>query len=112
MEMPAFIQKFNEKLLSIRSTRIRPGLDDKIITSWNALTIRGLTRAYRAFGDDRFLKLALKNADFLAHHVISETGISRIVKDGTSSVNGFLDDYSFTIEAFKTRDMIKHQLVF
>ena len=52
------------KLFETRSKRIRPGLDDKILTSWNALMLKGYVDAYRVFRDDRFLKVALRNANF------------------------------------------------
>ena len=51
--------------MKVRNKRVRPGLDDKILTSWNALMLKGYVDAYRAFGEEKFLKAALKNADFL-----------------------------------------------
>ncbi|MBK8496612.1 MAG: thioredoxin domain-containing protein [Chitinophagaceae bacterium] len=52
-------------LKPIRDKRIKPGLDDKILSSWNALMIAGYTQAYRVFGEENFLKAAVNNADFL-----------------------------------------------
>lgn len=88
-------------LLKIRSKRVRPGLDDKILTSWNALMLKGYVHAYRAFGEEKFLKTALKNADFLLANAINNNGaITRNYKNGKSSIPGFLDDYAFVISAF------------
>ena len=75
---------------------MKPGLDDKILTSWNALMLRGYIDAFRAFGEERFLKAALKNADFLTENAIGKNGeITRNYKNGKSSIPGMLDDYSF-----------------
>ncbi|MCK4748578.1 MAG: thioredoxin domain-containing protein, partial [Bacteroidales bacterium] len=87
-------------LMEIRNKRVRPGLDDKILTSWNALMLRGYVDAYRVFGEEKFLKAALRNADFLLNNAIGDEGeITRNHKDGKSSIQGFLDDYAFSISA-------------
>jgi len=100
-ELKEIIGRANATLLKIRSKRIRPGLDDKILTSWNALMLRGYAHAYRSFGEDKFLKAALKNANFLLTNAIGKDGqITRNHKDGKSSIHGFLDDYAFVISAF------------
>ena len=88
-------------LLEERSKRVRPGLDDKTLTSWNALVIQGLVDAYAAFHEDRFLKLALKNAAFLKENVIQQNGkLFHNWKKGKASVDGFLEDYSLVIQSF------------
>jgi uncharacterized protein YyaL (SSP411 family) len=90
-----------EKIFTARTKRIRPGLDDKTLSSWNALMLKGYAQAYRAFGDERFLTAALSNANFLEKHAIGPgKEITRNFKNGHSSVNGLLDDYAFTISAF------------
>ncbi len=95
------ISSWKSVLLAERSNRIRPGLDDKTLTSWNALAIQGLTDAFTAFHDDRFLKLALKNANFLKENIIQENGkLYHNWKKGKASVDGFLEDYSLVIRAF------------
>jgi hypothetical protein len=88
------------KLLAVRDQRIRPGLDDKILTSWNSLMIKGLCKAYQAFADDKYLDLALKNYKFLNKNMVqTEGGLYRNYKNGKASINGFLDDYALFIEA-------------
>lgn len=102
------VQELNEKtgnfknlLFAERSKRIRPGLDDKTLTSWNALTITALAEAFKSFGDNRFLQLALKNAAFLVENVMLENGkLFHSWKSENSSINGFLEDYVFVTEAF------------
>jgi uncharacterized protein YyaL (SSP411 family) len=91
----------DSKLLNERSKRIRPGLDDKVLTSWNALMLKGLIDAYEAFGNKNFLETALQNARFIQKNMLQNDGrLHRTYKNGKSKINGYLDDYSFTIEAF------------
>ena len=52
------------KLAAARAQRVKPGLDDKVLTSWNGLTMKAFADAYRVFGDERFKEAALKNARF------------------------------------------------
>ena len=100
-ELKNQIKSAKAKLLKVRNQRVKPGLDDKILTSWNALMLRGYAQAYRAFGDVHFLSAAIRNAEFLLTNAVGIEGeISRNYKKGKSSVNGLLDDYAFTISAF------------
>ncbi|MFT4536512.1 MAG: hypothetical protein ACI9P5_003888 [Saprospiraceae bacterium] len=100
-QISAIIASNNTKLMSTRDQRIRPGLDDKILTSWNGLMLKGYIDAYRAFGDERFLDTALKNAAFLAKNSVQPNGsMNRNYKNGKSSINAFLDDYGTVIDAF------------
>ena len=95
------VNHWKKLLLKARSKRVRPGLDDKTLTSWNALVIQGLTDAYKAFNDSRFLNLALKNASFLINQMMQPNGkLFHTWKNGTASVDGFLEDYALTINAF------------
>jgi uncharacterized protein YyaL (SSP411 family) len=88
-------------IINERSNRIKPGLDDKILTSWNALMIKGLVSAYNAFSERKFLSTAIENGDFILNNMMSDEGqLKRIYKNGKSTINAFLDDYSYTIEAF------------
>lgn len=100
-ELQIEIDKSRETLLKVRNKRVRPGLDDKMLTSWNALMLKGYVDAYRAFGEEKFLETALKNADFICNKAIGKNNeITRNYKNGKSSVPGLLDDYSFTVSAF------------
>ena len=95
------IQNAKEKLMVARDKRIRPGLDNKVLTSWNALMLKGYIDAYKAFGEDSYLKVALKNADFLTSQMLqNDNRLNRNFKDGKSVINAFLDDYALTAEAF------------
>ncbi len=100
-ELQTRVDKGRETLMKVRSERVWPGLDDKILTSWNALMLKGYVDAYRAFGEERFLRAALVNADFLTENAINQNNeITRNSKSGKSAVPGMLDDYAFTVSAF------------
>ncbi len=95
------IKEWKIKLLTERSKRIRPLLDDKVLTAWNALMLKGYADAYKAFGEKRFLLRTLKCAQFLKTKMVQpDYSIMRNYKNGRVTINGFLDDYSFTCEAF------------
>ena len=89
------------KLIKVRDARVKPGLDDKVLSSWNALMLTGYTQAYRVFDDKSFLDKAIKNANFLLKNAIASDGeMTRNYKNGKSSIKALLDDYAFTIAAF------------
>ena len=95
------ISESKKILFEERNKRIRPGLDDKILTSWNALMLRGYVDAYMTFGEKKFLSTALKNGEFILSNMTNEDGrLNRNYKNGKSNINAYLDDYSYTIEAF------------
>ena len=84
-----------------RAQRVRPGLDDKLLCSWNGLALKGLVDAFEAFGRQEDLNLALQNARFIQNAFIKEDfRVDRNYKEGHSKINGFLDDYAFIIEAY------------
>lgn len=91
----------NRQLFEVREKRVSPPLDDKVLTALNGLMIKGLVDAYFAFEDESYLKDALKTAEFLVENQLrSDGGLNRSYRNGRSTINGFLDDYAFTIEAF------------
>lgn len=86
-------------LLKGRSSRVRPGLDDKCLTSWNGLLISGLVDAYKAFGDSRYLQQAEKSMALLLKHQLQDGRLKHSFKEGRSTINGFLEDYAFVCTA-------------
>ena len=69
-----FISKLKDwknKLSKAKSSRNKPRLDDKVLTSWNALMIKGYIDAYRALGDETYLENAIKNANFIGLHFLN-----------------------------------------
>jgi uncharacterized protein len=87
-----------DKLLKIRSNRIRPGLDDKIIAGWNGLLIAGLCRAYNALGSSEILEMASKTGDFLFDHMWKDGVLYRNYKEGQAYYHGCLEDYAFVMD--------------
>ena len=97
------IAKCNRLLFTLRNKRNKPALDDKTLTSWNALMLKGYADAYKAFGNKSYLEYAVKNADFLLRHQYREDGgLYRTFKNGKSTINGFLEDYAAVCDAFLT----------
>lgn len=94
------VQTWKKTLMEVRSKRIRPALDDKILTSWNALMLKGLVDAYRVFGEQKFLDLALKNAQFIQENLQTATHLWRTYKDGKAHLLAYLEDYACVVEAY------------
>jgi uncharacterized protein len=92
---PAALGEIRARLLEARSTRIRPGLDDKQLTSWNALMIAALADAGAVLGRGDYLDAAVRCAEFLDRE--------RRAADGslmrTPRIRGFLEDHAFLLEA-------------
>ena len=100
-ELARRVREANELLLKERVKRIRPGLDDKILTSWNALMLKAYVDTYRVFGDKAYLDRALRSAECVDAKIKAPDGrLNRNYKNGRTSINAFLDDYAFTVSAF------------
>ncbi len=92
---------WKEKLLIFRNQRPKPSLDDKTLTSWNALMLKGYVDAFKVFQKEEYLDAALKNAQFIYEKQIQKNGaLFHNYKNGKSTINGFLEDYAAVIEAF------------
>lgn len=99
-ELQLKVQVAKDKLLDQRSRRIRPGLDDKCLTSWNAMMIKGLAECAEVFGNTSYYESARKAALFILESVrMPDGGLYRNYKNGKASIEGFLDDYAFMIDA-------------
>ncbi len=96
-------KNWKDILLNERNKRPKPRLDDKTLTSWNALMLKGYVDAYRVFGNEEYLQAAQKNASFIINNQLREDGgLNHNYKDGKSTINGYLEDYATTIDAFIT----------
>lgn len=92
---------WNAVLRDERAKRDRPRLDDKTLTSWNGLMLKGYVDAYRVFDDKAYLDTALKNAQFLiTQQLRADGGLNHSYKNGRSTINGYLEDYAAVIDAF------------
>ena len=86
-------------LLKEREKRVKPGLDNKVLASWNGLMCIALADAYLVFEDEQFKTLALANVNYLAKNYCKENGkLLRVINHNTS-ISGFLEDYAFVIDA-------------
>ncbi len=99
-ELEEMLTYVRQKLMAVRETRIRPGLDDKILCSWNGLMLKGLVSAYRAFDEPEFLTLALRLAHFLLHNMRDKRNgrLWHSYKLGRAKQAGFLEDYAAVID--------------
>ena len=87
------------KLLALRSQRLWPGRDDKILTSWNALTIRGMAVAALALGRDDLAESATRALDFIRNTLWRDGRLLATYKDGRAHLNAYLDDYVYLADA-------------
>ncbi len=94
-------KQWKDALTKLREKRAKPRLDDKILTSWNALMATGYIDAYKAFNDNSFLKKAKKNLNFILTRQRNENGgLHRNFKAGKSTINAYLIDYATVTKAF------------
>jgi uncharacterized protein YyaL (SSP411 family) len=96
----ARLAEMRTKLKAVREQRKQPLLDTKILTGWNALMIRALADAGRTLGQTRYLEAAARAAEFLlSRHRMPDGGLYRTSRDGVARHTGFLDDYSYLVQA-------------
>ena len=92
------LSRCKKKLFDAREKRIKPGLDDKILTSWNGLMIRSMGLAYQILGDPRYLEAAETSAKFILKELVQKNGhLLRTHRAGKSHLNACLEDYSYFI---------------
>ena len=89
----------SEKLLKIRSKRVLPGLDDKILVSWNSLMITAFTKGYRVTNDVRYLSAAKSCISFIEQNLFVDDKLLRTYKNGIAKIDGYLEDYSYFVNA-------------
>ena len=96
-ELLDILQRARAKLFDAREQRIKPGLDDKILTSWNGLMIGSMALAGRVLDRAAYVEEAKKAADFILDNMRDERGLLRSHRQGVSKFNAYLDDYAFLI---------------
>ena len=93
-ELQQRIDRARAALMEVRSRRPRPGRDEKILASWNGLMLRGLVEAARAFENESYRAMAIRNSEFLRRTFVREGRVTRSFKDGVSKGQGFLEDHA------------------
>ena len=98
-KVKSILEESSKKLLEVRSKRIRPGLDDKIITSWNALMVSAFARGYRVTDNPQYLHAAQNCVAFIEKNLLSENSLLRTYKNGKAKLQAYLEDYAYLINA-------------
>ncbi len=98
-EVRAVIDRCRAALLEVRARRIPPARDDKILTSWNGLMIRGMALAGRHFAEPVWVASAERALDFIRHRLWRDGRLLATCKDGHAHLNAYLDDYVYLIDA-------------
>ena len=94
-------KSWEQLLYNEREKRAKPRLDDKCLTSWNAIMLKGFVDAYKALKNEDYLKTAINNANFIIKNLwTAEGNLLHNFKNGKSTINGYLEDYCFVIESF------------
>ncbi|MFT5449554.1 MAG: hypothetical protein ACI9DC_004751 [Gammaproteobacteria bacterium] len=93
------IKNASNKLLALRNLRTWPGLDDKILASWNGLMIKGMSVAGRVLGRDDWVASAQRALDFVRSQMMVDGRLLATSRNGTSSLNAYLDDHALLIDA-------------
>jgi len=101
-EFNTILTKVNLQLFNYRKKRERPSIDDKVLTSWNALMLKAYIDAFRALGNEKYLQSAIENAKFLETKMFKEdNGIFRNYMNQKASISAFLDDYALMAQAYQ-----------
>ena len=97
-DLDALLADGKQKLFDEREKRIKPGLDDKILTSWNGIMIRGMAMGYQLTGKPEYLEACEKSAEFVLTTLSQDNGLLlRTYRSGKSHLNAYLEDYSYFI---------------
>ena len=96
----AELDKARRTLLAARDKRIHPGLDDKVLTSWNALMVIAMARGYRVLGDARFLDSARRAVGFIESTLYDGERLLATYRNGHARLNAYLDDYAFLLGGY------------
>jgi uncharacterized protein YyaL (SSP411 family) len=96
-DLKSFVEEGRKRLFAEREKRVRPGRDEKILTSWNGLMISGLMDGYKVTGDERYLAGGVAAARFILEEMRRAGHLMRVFNRGKSHVKGYSEDYAFFI---------------
>lgn len=95
----AQLESARDKLHRAREQRVRPGRDDKVLTSWNALMIKAMAHAGRALGRADWIASARGAVEFVRSTLWKDGRLLATYKDGRAHLNAYLDDHAFLLDA-------------
>jgi uncharacterized protein len=98
-DLGKLLEEGREKLYAEREKRVRPGRDEKILTSWNGLMISSFVDGFRAAGNEKYLKGAVDAARFILQEMRKDGPLTRVCHKGKSRGTGYSEDYAFLIQA-------------
>lgn len=98
-QLETLLRSGRERLLAEREKRVKPGRDEKILTSWNGLMICGFTDGFKLTGKDEYLKAAEEAVDFILAGMERQGHLMRVFNQGRWYVNAYAEDYAFLIQA-------------
>jgi len=98
-EIKQILKQSREKLYAVREKRVRPGRDDKIMTSWNSLMVTAFVKGYRVTGEQDFVDAAKNCIGFIESKLVNDGKLLHTYKDGQSKLNAYLDDYAYFVNA-------------
>jgi len=93
------LEKAKQKLFEVRAKRVRPGRDEKVLVSWNALAIRGMAHAGRVLGREPWIASARRALDFIRSRMWRDGRLLATSKDGHAHLAAYLDDYAYLMAA-------------
>lgn len=93
-EVKQLIGQAKDSLFAVREQRVKPGRDEKILTSWNGLMISAFAEAYKVLGNHDYLEVARRGIRFIQTALSREGRLLRSYKDGQAKFNAYLDDYA------------------
>jgi uncharacterized protein YyaL (SSP411 family) len=108
----AKIERLRKSVFDVRDQRVHPGLDDKILASWNGLALAAFAEAARVLGDDRYREIAERNREFVHDRLWRNQALFHTYKAGRAAVDGMLEDYAYyglgLVELFKLTGDLAH----
>ncbi len=97
LSIEQMLEKAKQQLFDLRNTRVRPHLDDKILTDWNGLMIGAFALAGCVLNEASYITVARKAADFILNHLQSSDKLYHRWRESEAGIEGMLDDYAFLI---------------
>ncbi len=97
-ELQRLLELSKPRLLDVRSRRVAPSLDDKILTSWNGMMLRGFAEAAAVLGRSDYTQIANQNAKFILARLRRDGRLMRTYRDGEAKLHAYLEDYAFLID--------------